>query len=658
MPAVEHKIRSQVPNAPSGPDLFYKVDDFSGRADLFLCTHFHADHLAGLDDRWAERQTAQIVTSTQTAHMLRKRFPALACDLLIHSARGQRRMPRVLAFEIEPTMQHNIIVDHQQEHSVTVTLIDANHCPGSVMFVVDSGCGKRLHTGDFRFDAELHLPDNCAALQGLREVHMDTTFFDPSWVLPTKSESIQMVTEIVRSQAVEEKKRPVILAVDMLGQEEILSAVQRNLRDSHGHIVLPLNRCNEELMNRNAFTVWNAWLDPKMCPTMSGVVERAGQCRHCQICAPDTVPCSRDTQPTALGKSGAQGGGGHMDVEDGRLYSEGCAQRPLDTAAGAVAGGREAVKTGKEGVGNENKCCDWARTPGKIAMIACTYWRRKRAARGKRNLVHGTQPATAVTDRPAASASDAISKARIQPEDSQSNISAGINLQNLAHKMIGRRTPSMIDAVKLCLAERRIESGEQGAPSAAHPSRTCYPSSNYIGDVRRYYQHRHEEVVVVRCSTLAFGTREADSPEDKPCDADLVKRGNVGNIKYRSDNFWRVLFSMHSSYPELVRFHDAVMDASSQVSFFHSLPGQDKHGKEIPEELFQRKPDAKFVEACGRPIAVQVRIPWERRAWLLHAQFFHGQWVQASQYSLRVRLVETRLRTLILNPEQSLESQA
>jgi hypothetical protein len=136
-----------------------------------------------------------------------------------------------------------------------------------------------------------------------------------------------------------------------------------------------------------------------------------------------------------------------------------------------------------------------------------------------------------------------------------------------------------------------------------------------------------------------------------------VKRGNVGNIKYRSDNFWRVLFSMHSSYPELVRFHDAVMDASSQVSFFHSLPGQDKHGKEIPEELFQRKPDAKFVEACGRPIAVQVRIPWERRAWLLHAQFFHGQWVQASQYSLRVRLVETRLRTLILNPEQSLESQ-
>ena len=207
MPAVEHKIRSQVPNAPSGPDLFYKVDDFiSGRADLFLCTHFHADHLAGLDDRWAERQTAQIVTSTQTAHMLRKRFPALACDLLIHSARGQRRMPQVLAFEIEPTMQHNIIVDHQQEHSVTVTLIDANHCPGSVMFVVDSGCGKRLHTGDFRFDAELHLPDNCAALQGLREVHMDTTFFDPSWVLPTKSESIQMVTEIVRSQAVEEKR--------------------------------------------------------------------------------------------------------------------------------------------------------------------------------------------------------------------------------------------------------------------------------------------------------------------------------------------------------------------------------------------------------------------------------------------------------------------
>ena len=345
-----------------------------------------------------------------------------------------------------------------------------------------------------------------------------------------------------------------------------------------------------------------------------------------------------------------------MDVEDGRLYSEGCAQRPLDTAAGAVAGEREAVQMGKEEGGNEGECFDWARTPCKIAIIACTYWRRKRAAQGKRNPVHGTQPAPAVTDRTAASARDAMSKANIQPEDSQSNISAGINLQNLARKMIGRRTPSVIDAVKSCLEERKIESGEQGAPSAGHPSRAYYPSSNYIGDVRRYYQHRHEEVVVVRCSTLAFGTREADSPEDKPCDADLVKRGNVGNIKYRSDNFWRVLFSMHSSYPELVRFHDAVMDASSQVTFFHSLPGQDKHGKEIPEELFERKPDPKFVEACGRPIAVQVIIPLERSTWL-HSQSFHGQWVKASRYSPPVRLVVRRLRTLILNPKQSLQSQ-
>ena len=124
------------------PNSNIRVDDFTapdtGLTDfVFFLTHIHTDHLKGLSNTW---NLGRIYTSEVTARLLIDRWPNL----------------KLVVTPLAMLEEHTIFLDPKQEkESMTVTLFDSNHCPGSTMFLFKGEFGSVLHTGDFRYSSTL-----------------------------------------------------------------------------------------------------------------------------------------------------------------------------------------------------------------------------------------------------------------------------------------------------------------------------------------------------------------------------------------------------------------------------------------------------------------------------------------------------------------------
>ena len=174
------------------------VDNFYIEADVYILTHCHADHMSGLK-KWHENS---LYCSELSAKILAKRG---------------------LGAISKPTNQPFELVDRRSSKTLKLTFIDANHCPGAVMVVIeDPEHGNYVHTGDFRMcDAIRHNNKLCRLAGKVQHLYLDATF-NASW-LPCKEDSVDMLKGLIRQH----HDRDIILNSSCMGDEEMFTAISQ-----------------------------------------------------------------------------------------------------------------------------------------------------------------------------------------------------------------------------------------------------------------------------------------------------------------------------------------------------------------------------------------------------------------------------------------------
>ncbi|XP_070765920.1 5' exonuclease Apollo [Enoplosus armatus] len=186
-----------IPYTPLAVD-FWHVRKCPG-ARLFFLSHMHRDHTVGLTSTWSDRP---IYCSPITATLLRLKLQVK--EQWIH--------PLELG---EPYL---LPLDDIGKERLTVTLIDANHCPGAVMFLFEGYFGSILHTGDFRYTPSM-LREQCLWTNTTIDVlYLDNTNCDPNRTLPSRQRATQQIKEIIRSHP----NHNVVIGLYALGKESLL----------------------------------------------------------------------------------------------------------------------------------------------------------------------------------------------------------------------------------------------------------------------------------------------------------------------------------------------------------------------------------------------------------------------------------------------------
>ena len=159
----------------------------------YFLSHFHSDHYIGLTSSWCH---GPIYCSHVTANLVRQQL------------------------RVDPKWVFDLDFDRKMEvpntDGVEVTMIPANHCPGSSLYLYEKIIGKGknpkvqrvLHCGDFRAcPAHVHhpllRPDIVDAVSGkniaqqkLDVCYLDTTYLTPKYAFPSQEEVIKACADM------------------------------------------------------------------------------------------------------------------------------------------------------------------------------------------------------------------------------------------------------------------------------------------------------------------------------------------------------------------------------------------------------------------------------------------------------------------------------
>uniref|UniRef100_A0A7N0ZUW6 Protein artemis n=1 Tax=Kalanchoe fedtschenkoi TaxID=63787 RepID=A0A7N0ZUW6_KALFE len=186
------------------------VDRWAEGSQSYFLTHLHSDHTNGLSPKWSR---GPLFCSRITAKLFPCKFPGFSLSLL-----------RVLELGI---WYHVPLVSSLtgSETVVSVMAIDAQHCPGAVMYLFRGAFGFMLYTGDFRWEAssekaEMGRKMLLSALNGMKvdTLHIDNTYCNPSYSFPSRKGAAKQVIDVIAAHP----EHDIIIGIDNLGKEDLL----------------------------------------------------------------------------------------------------------------------------------------------------------------------------------------------------------------------------------------------------------------------------------------------------------------------------------------------------------------------------------------------------------------------------------------------------
>ncbi|KAI0456575.1 DRMBL-domain-containing protein [Xylaria acuta] len=181
------------------PGFFICVDAFRYGAvkgcNAYFLSHFHSDHYIGLTANWSH---GPIYCSKVTGSLIKSQLRTAS--------------KYVKELEFEET------VEVPGTEGVTVTMLPANHCPGSSLFLFQKKIGRGpnprtqriLHCGDFRacpaqVAHPLLKPDTVDTISGkvkqqkIDVCYLDTTYLNPRYSFPPQDDVIRACADFCKS---------------------------------------------------------------------------------------------------------------------------------------------------------------------------------------------------------------------------------------------------------------------------------------------------------------------------------------------------------------------------------------------------------------------------------------------------------------------------
>lgn len=167
----------------------------------------HSDHTNGLSSSWRKPIYCSEVTGT-----------LLKAKLEVSS-----RLVRPL----EIGQAHVIPLSSDGKETMTVTLIEANHCPGAVMFLFEGYFGRILYTADFKYTPSIFTSPGLEGPLSIDVLYLDNTYNDPGCTWKTTEDSLEKIEEII-SPIVDDAN--IVIALHNLGKEELLVHIARKFQ--------------------------------------------------------------------------------------------------------------------------------------------------------------------------------------------------------------------------------------------------------------------------------------------------------------------------------------------------------------------------------------------------------------------------------------------